>query len=35
VTLLGLLFASWALDPASSLLGWVAAGAQAGLLLGA
>ena len=36
VTLLGLLFASWALDTASSLLGWVAAGAcVAGLLLGA
>jgi hypothetical protein len=36
VTLLGLLFASWALDSASSLLGWIAAGlCAAGLLLGA
>ena len=36
LTLLGLLLASWALDSASSLLGWAAAGGcAAGLLLGA
>ncbi len=36
LTLLGLVLASWALDTASALLGWTAAGAcAAGLLLGA
>jgi hypothetical protein len=36
LTLLGLLFASWALDSDSTLLGWVAAGTcAAGVLLGA
>ncbi len=36
LTMLGLLFASWAVDTSSSLLGWIAAGGcAAGLLFGA